>query len=218
MPRAAGGHKIVARDIFPCQILANAVNSIVPCTCVSALSFINDNAMLLPFLSPFNFWIGNNFGFILTLQKANAKLKGMHSAHCPTKQAESGISSDKPQLCWPPWICMLWGIDNVKKGGKCSSLPAREKSGLMGRNYISAFSGLMVGRPFSPACILWSRNTLQLRSGVVQRNDCTRAMLITGYGWDTEERKEHSPFHIKNREQESEDGSTEQLLHCDITL
>lgn len=92
MPTAAGGHKIVARDISPCQILANVVNSIMPCTCASTLSFINDNTTLLPFLSPFSFWIGNDFGFILTLQKANAKLKVMHSVQSPTTQLWVGAA------------------------------------------------------------------------------------------------------------------------------
>ena len=77
MPSAAGGHKIVARDISPCQILASVVNGIVPCTCANTLSFINDNIVLLPFLSPFHIWVENNFGFTLTLHEANAKLKGI---------------------------------------------------------------------------------------------------------------------------------------------
>lgn len=156
MPSAAGGHKIVARDISPCQILANVVNSIVPCTCANALCFINANTRLLPFLSPFNFWIGNNFGFILTLQKANAKLKGRNSVPSPTMQVEGRISADKSQLSYPLQICVPGGIDIGKKGGEVPSSPGKRGKQPCGRNYISAlFLGFMVSHLFSSTLVLW---------------------------------------------------------------
>lgn len=130
------GTKIVARDISLCQILANVVNSIVPCTCASTLSFINANTMLLPFLSPFNFWIGNNFGFILTLQKANAQLKGMCSVPSPTMQLVRGISANNSQLCYLLQNSEPGGIDNVKKRGKMPRSPGKREKCPDGRNYI----------------------------------------------------------------------------------
>lgn len=170
MPAAAGGHKIVPGDISPCQILANVVNSIGPCKCASTLSFINDNTMLLPFLSPFNFWIGSDSGFILTLQKASAKLKGMHSVYSPIIQINLGSAVPPRFACCGEQ--MMW----KREGNTWVSRQEWTVASWAGITFL-CFLGFMVGCPFSSTLIL--RSFLR----IVQKSNCTRAMLITGYEW-----------------------------------
>lgn len=154
MPSAAGGHKRAARDISPCQILASIVNGIVPCTCASTLSFINDNIVLLPFLSPFHFWVENNFVFILTLHEANAKLKGIPSI-LPCKQWTGSTEIN---------LAVLSHTDLCATGNRqCEE--GREMPGdVMGRNHISVFFffffRVVAGHPFNSALVPWPSNKL----------------------------------------------------------
>ena len=179
MPGAAGGHKIVARDISPCQILASVVNGIVPCTCASTLSFINDNIVLLPFLSPFHFWVENNFGFILTLHEANAKLKGIPSS-VPCKQWAGSTEIN---------LAVLSHVDLCAMGNRQCEKGREMPGDVMGRNHISLFFvffyRVVAGHPFSSALVLWPSNKLLVIFflGIV-RSVHTRVMLITGYEWE----------------------------------
>lgn len=142
MPSAAGGHKLFARDISPCQSLASVVNSIVPCTCASTLSFINDKTMFLPFLSPFHFWISNNFGFILTLHKANANLKGIQSVLPPCKQWAG--STEINLSCAAPCRFACYGGQTMwRREGNAWGHHGQE-------SHFYVFLGFVASHPFSP--------------------------------------------------------------------
>lgn len=214
MPSAAGGHKRAARDISPCQILASIVNGIVPCTCASTLSFINDNIVLLPFLSPFHFWVENNFVFILTLHEANAKLKGIPSI-LPCKQWTGSTEIN---------LAVLSHTDLCATGNRqCEE--GREMPGdVMGRNHISVFFFFFLGlwlathstQPLSPDPVTNSLSFFIL--GIVRRSVHTRVMLITGYEWEYSGKMMILLRYTLRTERKWRWLYMELLSHCDVHL